>query len=179
MMVGAAGFEPTTPTPPVWCATRLRYAPPKLPAPPLRQGKPGCHCIAAAPGQGKAHPPTPPPPSVAGYRTWLRSPQPPAPPDRARQVGFRLYSLSNRRRQRPPRQPDACYNRRVVAALSRSRSSLSSSITALISPAASPRDASPAGLAAGTAAAGAGALSCASASLPRPSRNRRCTPLMV
>jgi hypothetical protein len=26
-MVGAAGFEPTTPTPPVWCATRLRYAP--------------------------------------------------------------------------------------------------------------------------------------------------------
>ncbi len=26
-MVGAAGFEPTTPTPPAWCATRLRYAP--------------------------------------------------------------------------------------------------------------------------------------------------------
>ena len=26
-MVGTAGFEPTTPTPPVWCATRLRYAP--------------------------------------------------------------------------------------------------------------------------------------------------------
>ena len=26
-MVGAAGFEPTTPSPPVKCATRLRYAP--------------------------------------------------------------------------------------------------------------------------------------------------------
>ena len=26
-MVGTAGFEPTTTTPPVWCATRLRYAP--------------------------------------------------------------------------------------------------------------------------------------------------------
>ncbi|GEM_PF-2330885 len=26
-LVGTAGFEPTTPTPPVWCATRLRYAP--------------------------------------------------------------------------------------------------------------------------------------------------------
>jgi len=26
-MVGAAGFEPTAPTPPAWCATRLRYAP--------------------------------------------------------------------------------------------------------------------------------------------------------
>ena len=26
-MVGTAGFEPATPTPPVWCATRLRYAP--------------------------------------------------------------------------------------------------------------------------------------------------------
>ena len=26
-MVGIAGFEPTTPTPPVWCATRLRYIP--------------------------------------------------------------------------------------------------------------------------------------------------------
>jgi hypothetical protein len=26
-MVGTAGFEPTTPTPPVWCATWLRYAP--------------------------------------------------------------------------------------------------------------------------------------------------------
>jgi hypothetical protein len=26
-MVGATGFEPATPTPPVWCATRLRYAP--------------------------------------------------------------------------------------------------------------------------------------------------------
>src|SRR3546814_11720423 len=56
MMVGAAGFEPTTPTPPVWCATRLRYAPPKLPAPPIRQGKPGCACIAAAPGEGNARP---------------------------------------------------------------------------------------------------------------------------
>src|SRR3546814_6680757 len=54
MMVGAAGFEPTTPTPPVWCATRLRYAPPKLPAPPIRQGKPGCACIAEAPGEGNA-----------------------------------------------------------------------------------------------------------------------------
>lgn len=29
-MVGAAGFEPTTPTPPAWCATRLRYAPNKV-----------------------------------------------------------------------------------------------------------------------------------------------------
>ena len=28
-MVGAAGFEPTTPSPPVKCATRLRYAPAK------------------------------------------------------------------------------------------------------------------------------------------------------
>ena len=26
-LVGAAGFEPTTPSPPVKCATRLRYAP--------------------------------------------------------------------------------------------------------------------------------------------------------
>ena len=26
-MVGATGFEPATPTPPVWCATKLRYAP--------------------------------------------------------------------------------------------------------------------------------------------------------
>ena len=26
-MVGAAGFEPTTPSPPVKCATGLRYAP--------------------------------------------------------------------------------------------------------------------------------------------------------
>ena len=26
-LVVTAGFEPTTPTPPVWCATRLRYAP--------------------------------------------------------------------------------------------------------------------------------------------------------
>ena len=26
-LVGLAGFEPTTPTPPVWCATRLRYSP--------------------------------------------------------------------------------------------------------------------------------------------------------
>ncbi len=26
-MVGMAGFEPTTTTPPVWCATRLRYIP--------------------------------------------------------------------------------------------------------------------------------------------------------
>jgi phenylalanyl-tRNA synthetase beta subunit len=26
-MVGTAGFEPATTTPPVWCATRLRYAP--------------------------------------------------------------------------------------------------------------------------------------------------------
>jgi hypothetical protein len=26
-VVGAAGFEPTTPSPPDWCATRLRYAP--------------------------------------------------------------------------------------------------------------------------------------------------------
>ncbi len=27
-MVGQAGFEPTTPSPPDWCATRLRYCPP-------------------------------------------------------------------------------------------------------------------------------------------------------
>ena len=27
LMVGMAGFEPTTTTPPVWCATRLRYIP--------------------------------------------------------------------------------------------------------------------------------------------------------
>ncbi len=26
-VVGAKGFEPPTPTPPAWCATRLRYAP--------------------------------------------------------------------------------------------------------------------------------------------------------
>ncbi len=26
-MVGMAGFEPTTTTPPVWCATKLRYIP--------------------------------------------------------------------------------------------------------------------------------------------------------
>ena len=26
-LVGTAGFEPATTTPPVWCATRLRYAP--------------------------------------------------------------------------------------------------------------------------------------------------------
>ena len=29
-MVGMAGFEPTTTTPPVWCATRLRYIPKEL-----------------------------------------------------------------------------------------------------------------------------------------------------
>ena len=29
-MVGAAGFEPTTPSPPDWCATRLRYAPTRV-----------------------------------------------------------------------------------------------------------------------------------------------------
>ena len=27
MLVGAAGFEPTTTSPPGWCATRLRHAP--------------------------------------------------------------------------------------------------------------------------------------------------------
>jgi hypothetical protein len=27
--IGAAGFEPTTPTTPKWCATKLRYAPAK------------------------------------------------------------------------------------------------------------------------------------------------------
>jgi hypothetical protein len=27
--IGAAGFEPTTPTTPKWCATKLRYAPNK------------------------------------------------------------------------------------------------------------------------------------------------------
>ena len=26
-LVGTTGFEPVTTTPPVWCATRLRYAP--------------------------------------------------------------------------------------------------------------------------------------------------------
>ncbi len=26
-VIGAAGFEPTTPTTPKWCATKLRYAP--------------------------------------------------------------------------------------------------------------------------------------------------------
>jgi hypothetical protein len=26
-IVGVAGFEPTAPTPPAWCATRLRYTP--------------------------------------------------------------------------------------------------------------------------------------------------------
>ena len=26
-LVGMTGFEPATPTPPVWCATRLRYIP--------------------------------------------------------------------------------------------------------------------------------------------------------
>src|SRR5215475_16114104 len=26
-LVGATGFEPATPRPPVWCATRLRHAP--------------------------------------------------------------------------------------------------------------------------------------------------------
>ena len=26
-MVGAAGFEPTTPSPPDWCAARLRHTP--------------------------------------------------------------------------------------------------------------------------------------------------------
>ena len=25
--IGTAGFEPTTPTTPKWCATKLRYAP--------------------------------------------------------------------------------------------------------------------------------------------------------
>ena len=30
-MVGVAGFEPTTPSPPVKCATRLRYTPTDLP----------------------------------------------------------------------------------------------------------------------------------------------------
>ncbi len=28
LLVGQAGFEPTTPSPPVKCATRLRYCPP-------------------------------------------------------------------------------------------------------------------------------------------------------
>tara|TARA_Y100000310_G_scaffold270161_1_gene283815 strand:- start:233 stop:445 length:213 start_codon:yes stop_codon:yes gene_type:complete len=26
-LVGVAGFEPATPTPPEWCATKLRYTP--------------------------------------------------------------------------------------------------------------------------------------------------------
>ena len=26
-LIGTAGFEPTTPTTPKWCATKLRYAP--------------------------------------------------------------------------------------------------------------------------------------------------------
>ena len=32
-MVGTAGFEPATTTPPVWCATKLRYAPMLTPIP--------------------------------------------------------------------------------------------------------------------------------------------------
>ncbi len=39
-MVGTAGFEPTTPTPPVWCATWLRYAPTRE-----------MHCFAVQRGQ--------------------------------------------------------------------------------------------------------------------------------
>ena len=31
-VVGTTGFEPATPTPPVWCATRLRYVPSLSPA---------------------------------------------------------------------------------------------------------------------------------------------------
>ena len=27
IVIGTAGFEPTTPTTPKWCATKLRYAP--------------------------------------------------------------------------------------------------------------------------------------------------------
>ena len=27
LLVGTVGFEPTTPTTPLWCATKLRYAP--------------------------------------------------------------------------------------------------------------------------------------------------------
>lgn len=36
-MVGVAGFEPTTTSPPDWCATRLRYTPVNS-TPTLRQG---------------------------------------------------------------------------------------------------------------------------------------------
>src|SRR5690606_31315682 len=37
LTVGATGFEPATPTPPVWCATRLRYAPAKARASGVRE----------------------------------------------------------------------------------------------------------------------------------------------
>ena len=37
-MVGTTGFEPVTTTPPVWCATRLRYAPKKVEAEGIRLG---------------------------------------------------------------------------------------------------------------------------------------------
>jgi hypothetical protein len=31
-LVGVTGFEPATTTPPVWCATKLRYTPQKCPS---------------------------------------------------------------------------------------------------------------------------------------------------
>ena len=37
-MVGTTGFEPVTTTPPVWCATRLRYAPERIEVEGLRLG---------------------------------------------------------------------------------------------------------------------------------------------
>ena len=37
-LVGTAGFEPATTTPPVWCATRLRYAPKVADYTQLRRG---------------------------------------------------------------------------------------------------------------------------------------------
>ena len=41
-MVGTAGFEPATTTPPVWCATRLRYAPNFCACTPQCGALPGC-----------------------------------------------------------------------------------------------------------------------------------------
>ena len=37
-LVGTTGFEPVTTTPPVWCATRLRYAPKRVEVERLRLG---------------------------------------------------------------------------------------------------------------------------------------------
>ena len=55
-MVGATGFEPATPTPPVWCATGLRYAPTERAAErpeggALRGVGAGCKCQHGAPSR--------------------------------------------------------------------------------------------------------------------------------